>query len=86
MKSELNNEQQIDKIIEDIFAYKVNIIMPNIVDFLEKLNATFQNLEKENQIVFKEIIQYLHMGLSNKDYLMVADILNYELKPFFKKI
>lgn len=78
-------EKNIDNIIELIFKCNFNEIIQNIVEIVEYIEGNIKFSNKESKEVWKQIMYYLTIGLENKDYLLVGDILKYELKPMLQK-
>lgn len=78
--------RKIDNTIKLVFQCNFTGVLQNtveVVEYIEK-NAVLSN--NENKETWKQIMQYLIIGLENKDYLAVGDILNYELKPILNKL
>ncbi|MGO5065112.1 hypothetical protein [Clostridium sp. LCP25S3_F8] len=78
--------RKIDNTIKLVFQCNFTEVLQNtveVVEYIEK-NAVLSN--NENKETWKQIMQYLIIGLENKDYLAVGDILNYELKPILNKL
>lgn len=70
-------EQTQDAIFEFntiLVSEKINLLINLLPDILEKAN---------NQLLndLNRILGYINIALQNKDYLLLADILEYELKP-----
>ncbi|HHY04326.1 MAG TPA: hypothetical protein GX534_03980 [Thermoanaerobacterales bacterium] len=78
-------QKQIDQIIQDVFQINFNEIQKKIIQISEYIenNKVFFNTEKQE--IWAQILNYLTIGLKNKDYLVIADILKYELKPLLEK-
>lgn len=75
-------EKNIDNIIEAIFKCNFNEIIQNTLEIVEYIEG---NIKFSNKEVWKQIMYYLTIALENKDYLLVGDILKYELKPMLQK-
>lgn len=78
--------REIDNTIKLVFQCNFSEVLKNtveVVEYIEKNSTLFDN---ENRETWKQIMQYLMIGLENKDYLAVGDILNYELKPILNKL
>lgn len=76
--------EKIDEVIESIFECKFNEVTKNtieIVDYIENNIIVANNAKKE---IWNKVLNYLIIGLENKDYLIVGDILKYEIKPILK--
>ncbi len=78
-------QKQIDQVIQDVFQINFNEIQKKIIQISEYIenNKVFFNTEKHE--IWAQILNYLTIGLKNKDYLVIADILKYELKPLLEK-
>ncbi len=78
-------QKQIDQVIQDVFQINFNEIQKKIIQISEYIenNKVFFNTEKQE--IWAQILNYLTIGLKNKDYLVIADILKYELKPLLEK-
>lgn len=74
----------IDVIQENIFRYNINNISKSIsllVDYLVPYINVFIN--EENKL--NEILNLINTSLLNRDYLLLADILEYEFRPLVDK-
>ncbi|MBU5269557.1 hypothetical protein [Clostridium cochlearium] len=78
-------EKNIDNIIELVFKCKFNEVIQNTVEMVEHIENNIRFSNKENKEFWEKIMYYLTIGLENKDYLLVGDILKYELKPMLQK-
>ncbi|NMB96574.1 MAG: hypothetical protein GYA02_08175 [Clostridiaceae bacterium] len=77
--------EKIDNIIETIFECNFNIVVQNTLKIVEYIDQNIVFSNEENRETWKQIIYYLTIGLENKDYLAVGDILKYELKPMLEE-
>ena len=78
----------IDKIRNNIFDYNIKEVFNNI-DFLIHEISNYVNLEiiPEDKInVFNTILQNINLSIQNKDYLLLSDILKFQLKDFVENI
>lgn len=78
-------KKKIYSIVDEVFSCKFTNIPSftlEIAEYIEK-NRVFLNKESKNK--WNEILYYLMIALENKDYLMVSDILKYELEPILPK-
>ncbi|MCY6483669.1 hypothetical protein OW763_04815 [Clostridium aestuarii] len=78
-------EEGIKQIRENIFDYRVDEFINDTVSLIDELSKDLKNLINEDEVKFNEIINYINISLQNKDYLLLADILKYELAPLLKK-
>lgn len=74
----------IDNVEDKIFAGDFNLEteMSSLVDSLLKFAPTL-SIEQNDEFV--SILQKMMEAQTSKDYLLVADVLEYELKKFLKK-
>lgn len=78
-------KEKIYDIVDAVFSCKFTNIPSStleIAEYIEK-NKVFSDKESKNK--WNEIVYYLMIALENKDYLMVSDILKYELEPILPK-
>ena len=54
-----------------------------VIEFIVS-NMNLWDLEKQNRIV--ELLKFIEFALTNKDNLILADILEYELKPLLLEV
>lgn len=73
----------IDNVADKILSgdFRLEDTMPTLVDSLLELAPTL-SMEKNKEFVV--ILQKMMEAQSNQDYLLVADILEYELKKFLR--
>lgn len=77
-------KQYVKEIREKIFDYEIDDLPKYIIEVFEKLQHIEKNFNDEEKKVFHDIIEYIQLGLENKDFLVVADILFYELIVFIE--
>ena len=78
MESIINNIGQIQ---EEIFKNYSADCIQEIIKVAEEIQNLLPNLNIERQSHIIELLRHLLLALDNKDYLLVADILEYEFKP-----
>ena len=78
MESIINNIGQIQ---EEIFRSCSFECIQKIIETAEDIQSLLSKLNIEKQSYLVELLRHLMMALDNKDYLLVADILEYEFKP-----
>ena len=83
MESIINNIGQIQ---EEIFRSCSFECIQKIIETAEDIQSLLSKLNIEKQSYLVELLRHLMMALDNKDYLLVADILEYEFKPLLKII
>lgn len=81
----LDLKKDIQIIEELVFKYDFNEVVLRTVKIVEYINnkVVFDGDETKNN--WLNIIQYLMTGIENKDYLVISDILKFELLPFLKQ-
>lgn len=67
-----------------VFECNFGEVIKNTVDIVESVEKNIVISNEENKQTWNQISYYLAMGLENKDYLVIADILEYELKPLLR--
>lgn len=78
--------KKIDATVELVFECDFNGVIKNTIEIVENIEKNIKFSNKENKKTWKQIVYYLNLGLENKDYLVLGDILKYELKPVLEKI
>lgn len=80
-----NLKNKVDNIIGEIFNCNFKNISKMILEISEEIEKNnifaYDELKKD----WKEILYYLMISLENKDYLLLGDILNYELKTILER-
>lgn len=74
----------IDIIQENIFKYNINNIFENISLLVENI-VSYIDVFAVEEIKLNKILNWVNISLLNKDYLLLADILEYEFKPLIYK-
>lgn len=74
---------------------ELNEVLPMIKDFSEgllwlmdakqKLSDLGHNIELDFNVIQEYFIE-INDGLENKDYVLVADMFEYEISPFFEQV
>ena len=78
--------QEMDLLQEKIFGdYQIEC-SKDIISISEKIQSLAIHLDEERQKYLLELLKHKLIALENKDHLLLADILEYELKPFLKKL
>lgn len=71
-----------------IFEYNINEFNTQVIELItllqEELEHSINNKNEDMFILLKRIIDDINFAFSNKDYLLFADILKYELEPNLK--
>jgi len=79
--------KNIEKIINEIYDYDIKFLINNLIQiFTDILNCN--DLIKFPTLLNKcnSIITGCYLAVQKKDYLLVADLLEYELKPMIGKM
>ena len=76
---------QIDAVERHLFQYEIAKAGKLLTDTVPHLAAVSAGLSAEKTKTFNAILEYLNLGMQNGDYLFVADVLHYELKPFLRQ-
>ena len=78
--------KKIQIIQEQIFNEWNPNLMEGVVFTLEYIVSNLSLWEVETQNIAVEIMNYIESAIINKDNLVLADILEYELKPLIVEI
>lgn len=79
MSEDIKN--QVDLIIDNIYNYDIVKVM-NLVEFLLKsIDIFMENNEFENINQLNDFLIMMEKAMNNKDYLLLADLLKFELIP-----
>jgi hypothetical protein len=76
---------QIDAIERHLFQYEIAKAGKLLTDTVTHLAAVASGMTLDKTKTFNAILEYLNLGMQNGDYLFVADVLHYELKPFLRQ-
>lgn len=73
---------------ENIFEYRIDEFNKQVVELINFLTEELQeniNIGKQNEIQnIQRIIENINFAFCNKDYLLFADILKYELENYLQ--
>lgn len=75
-----------DKIQEDVFRYDIVSLKNNIHQLIEGIAAIMPSLNIDLTTHLNEILKLISIAMQNEDYILVADIILYELKPFIAEL
>ncbi|MDU4959247.1 MAG: hypothetical protein E6X17_01085 [Sporomusaceae bacterium] len=64
-----------------IFSYRLDLFTERFLELIDLLTAGMQSLTVEEQENLNSVLQVLLTAYEGKDYLLVADLLEFELKP-----
>lgn len=76
---------QLDDLERYLFRYEIATAGKLMADTVSHLAAIAPGLPTDKANTFNAILEYLNLGMQNNDYLFVADVLHYELKPFLRQ-
>lgn len=65
-----------------IFSRDVVALNTALPGFIDELGTLLLALKEEQVQTLNEILSLLNIAFSNQDYLLMADLLEYEMKPF----
>ena len=71
----------IEEIQNAIFAYEIERFTNQFVELTDLLIAGMQGLSAQDQTVLNPVLNAILTSYEQKDYLLLADLLEYELKP-----
>lgn len=71
----------IDKIEEDVIIYNRDGVSELILTLIETLNELIKCGELTITQTINEILSYVQIGMKSNDYLLISDLLKYELRP-----
>ncbi|MCT4605051.1 MAG: hypothetical protein N4A64_02955 [Marinisporobacter sp.] len=79
--------KQIDDMQGCIFKHDIKNMPNRMLALTNEMSQLLkQNIPAKYMNTLLEVLEYIHMAMENKDYLLVADLLEFELKPLFKNI
>jgi hypothetical protein len=67
------------------FSHDVKGLTEGIADLSGEIDNMLPLLNEEEIKLLNEILNYINTGIGNKDYILVADMLRYELIPLISK-
>ena len=73
--------KNIENIEKNIFDYNINNIMENMISQIDLIYNLVNNHSVKNINILNNVLKYITIALENKDHLLLADLLEYELKP-----
>ncbi len=71
----------IDDIQGSVFDYQLKRLSELIIQLVEKLMVLASSLPTDKQVAMNKVLTAILNSYENKDYLLMADLLEYELKP-----
>lgn len=76
--------QLITSIRQDIFEYNLEKFEEKIGMLVSSVQSGLSSIQHSQIHVVNEILEYVLIGLQNNDYLLVSDLLYYELRPIIQ--
>ncbi len=77
----MNTQSKILKLRDEIFNYKISEAMKDFDEIISEIFTLIESVDTQIKDKFMEVIKYLEISLINKDYLLLTDILTYEISP-----
>ncbi|KZL94085.1 hypothetical protein [Clostridium magnum] len=74
-------KEQINQIVDSIYKYDINKVMNLIGCLFNSIDVSLQKNEFENVNSLNKVLTMMEEAMNNKDYLLLADILKFELFP-----
>lgn len=71
----------IEDIQNDIFDYRIGAFDHHFLQLIDLLAGEMETLTPEDKAVLNPVLQAILDAYELKDYLLIADLLAYELKP-----
>lgn len=78
-------EENVAIIREKIYSYDIANIQNEVLVLVEEFSNLTNSLNTEKLGYRNDILNYLMTAFSNKDYLVLGDILKYELLPMISE-
>lgn len=69
----------IDQIEEYIFKFDIGKVATGMVSIIDNLNQLFEGKPEDPEV--ERLLETLTNAIQNQDYLLMADLLEYRLKP-----
>jgi hypothetical protein len=77
----MSTKDEINDIINLIFSFKINGLKIRVLEILQSLRIDSIFLDEVSQEDLKTLIQDFSIALENSDFLLVADLFQYEILP-----
>lgn len=74
----------IEEIEKNVADFNIKAAMEKVAALTEKIILASNSLEQSKLEKMMDTMGLMNSALSNKDYLLLSDVLEYELKPFIK--
>lgn len=79
-------EKKINMVEDLVFSGKFNEASTDVLYIVESIESKKKDKDKKIEELWKQVLNYIIISLENKDYLLVSDILKYELKPILNNL
>jgi hypothetical protein len=76
----------IDQTESRIFMYDLNALSLELNELVNCIVSILVNVDNEKVEQLNEIVNDINIVLANKDYLLLADILEYQLKHYINSL
>ena len=89
MHNDINRiSNKIENIRDSIYDYNLKAMFNNIDSLIIEISnyVNIEEMPKEKNNVFNTILENINISIQNKDYLLVSDILKFQLKDFIENI
>ena len=71
----------IDQLQDYIFNYQLSTIRDSFIQFINELERVSHDIPNDRKVEYNQCLLYILQAFENKDYLLLADLVEYELKP-----
>ena len=69
------------EIQDDIFAYRLDSFAGSFLKLVDLLVVEMQGLTPQEQVMLNPVLNAILAAYERKDYLLIADLLEFELRP-----
>jgi len=73
--------EALHEVQQALFQYDIPRAARNLVAIIDTLTEYESRLEPVSREELREVLMTLNLALQNQDYLLVADLLEYRIKP-----
>ncbi|MCB2297191.1 hypothetical protein [Clostridium tagluense] len=73
--------EKIKDMEQNIFEYNISTIISDLIFIIDEIYNFMKKLNEYGINIMNQVLNGLTIALENKDYLLLADLLFYELKP-----
>ena len=77
---------RLEEVCNFILDFKFNEAVRFLIELLDDILKDTTKSEILSQSQLHEVIKFIEMSLTNKDYLFLYDLLQYELKPLLDNV